>query len=614
MGVRSHRDRSKTVTRRALILGGIAFSLTGILAGQLYRLQIVEGDRYRLLADRNRIRLRPVLPNRGRILDRFDRELARNEPRFSAAFETDEVTTTSDLVSRLVHLLGLREDERQLVLDRYEAAVPGDPTILINDLDWHALSIIEVNAVDLPGLSVLSEDRRVYPPGKAIGHLIGYVSPPTTLEVSASEGRLTPMSRVGRTGAERLWQPRLYGRNGVRTVEVDASGREVRELERYEPEPGVDLAMTIDLGLQEFLSERLSSSGSVAAVVLNANTGEALAISSTPSYDPNLFVGGIRQRDWETLLSDPLRPLFDKAVGGEFAPGSTFKMIVALAALEGGVTTPERTVFCPGYFRLGDATFHCWKRGGHGHVNVTDAIEQSCDVYFYDAALRIGVDAISEMGRRFGLGQRPGSGLDAERPGLLPTMDWKAAQFGQEWHSGETVVAGIGQGYVTTTPLQLAIMIARLANGGQAIKPILLRDQTVTQEGTAAPSVGVSERWLALIKDAMVRVTNGPRGTARRARITELGFEMGGKTGTSQVRRISAAERRYGVFRNQDLPWDRRDHALFVGFAPIDRPLFAASVVVEHGGGGSAVAAPIARDLLLEAQRRALVHEGVNPA
>ena len=334
-----------------------------------------------------------------------------------------------------------------------------------------------------------------------------------------------------------------------------------------------------------------------------------LAIVSTPGFDPNAFNVGLDQEEWQRLLNHPRAPLTNKATAGQYPPGSTYKMIVALAALEGGLITPDHRVYCPGYVELGNRRFHCWRKQGHGSLRLIDAISHSCDVYFYDIARRVGVDAIGAMARRFGFGERSGIGLPGEKGGLVPSRDWKMAIYGEPWQQGETLVIGIGQGYLLATPLQLAVMVARLANGGIAVRPNLVRD--VVRDGVArptareaAPSMNISPAALATVVAGMRAVTNDPTGTAYRARIPDPEMAMAGKTGSAQVRRITKSERDSGVIKNEDLPWEQRDHAMFVAFAPVSAPRYAVAVLVEHGGSGSGTAAPIARDILWETQKR----------
>ncbi|RMD89527.1 MAG: penicillin-binding protein 2, partial [Alphaproteobacteria bacterium] len=358
--------------------------------------------------------------------------------------------------------------------------------------------------------------------------------------------------------------------------------------------------LTIDTGLQNFVQARLAGE-SAASVVLDVATGEIHALASSPSFDPNKFVRGISSADYKALLDDPFRPLANKAVQGAYPPGSTIKMVVAIAALEAGVIGPEETVFCPGHYELGNRRFHCWKRAGHGKVDVHKAIEQSCDVYFYEVAQRTGIDRINAVARRFGLGIEFALPLSGIAHGVMPSREWKLRTYKRDWQIGDTLNAGIGQGYVLSTPLQLAVMAARIASG-RAVTPRLVRAvDGVEEPAPEMPDLGFSADALGRIRQAMEAVVNGRRGTARRSRVVIEEMRIAGKTGTSQVRNITAEERRRGVIRNEDLPWNRRDHALFVAYGPVDAPRFATSVVVEHGGGGSKAAAPIARDVLLRA-------------
>jgi penicillin-binding protein 2 len=384
----------------------------------------------------------------------------------------------------------------------------------------------------------------------------------------------------------------------------------IRELARDDGDPGKDVTASLDYALQAFLTQRLALEQSGAAVLMDAHTGAVLAMASTPSFDPNQFNEGLSNAQWQSLTGDPLAPLTNKAIAGQYAPGSTFKVAVALAALESGAATPATRVFCPGYLDLGDTRFHCWRPQGHGLLDMHGGIKNSCDVYFYETARRTGIDRIAEMASRLGIGTVTGIDLTGERPGLVPTREWKKAILGTSWTQGETLVTGIGQGFVLATPLQLALMLSRVVNGGKKVTPHIVPrspetgmiDATMVKD--EAEPIGISQSSLDVVLSGMNAVVNEPGGTAFRARITESGLEMGGKSGTSQVRRITAAEREKKHRPEEDSPWAERDNALFIAFAPVSAPRYVAAVIIEHGGGGSAVAAPIARDLLLQAQHR----------
>jgi penicillin-binding protein 2 len=441
-----------------------------------------------------------------------------------------------------------------------------------------------------------------------LAHILGYVGAVSEQDLAADPLLEFPDFRIGKSGIEKARDTELRGSAGTRQIEVNAIGRVVRELARTEPMPGRDVVSTLDFALQEFLVRRCSNEESVAGVVLDAVTGEVMALLSTPSFDPTAFSNGLSRTMWQQLSTDPRHPLANKAIAGAYPPGSTFKPVVAMAALEAGVLTPQTTFFCSGSFALGNATFHCWKHGGHGTLRVRDAIKESCDVFFYNTALRLGIDRLTAMAHRFGYGAAVGLDIPGERPGLMPTRAWKLATTGTPWQHGETLIAGIGQGSVLATPLQIAVMAARLVTG-KAVVPRLVRNGGVMPTGGDATlpefaPLGLSPSARALVLDGMNAVVNERGGTAFAARIAEPGMAMGGKSGTSQVRRISEAEREHGIRKASQIPWKERDHALFVGFAPVEAPRYVCVALVEHGGFGSEIAGPIVRDVLLETQRR----------
>jgi penicillin-binding protein 2 len=483
------------------------------------------------------------------------------------------------------------------------------PITVKEDLDWEDVNAVELNLPDLPGVSIETDQKRVYPFGGITSHILGYVAAPNERDVENDPDPLLrqPGFHIGKNGLERQYDLPLRGTAGESQLEVNSFGRVIRELARQEGQPGGDLITTLDVGLQQFAHQRLASEMAGAAAVMDVYTGDLLALVSTPSYDPTAFYRGLTIDEWQELSNDIYGPLTNKAVAGQYAPGSTFKTMTALAGLRAGVS-PDDHVYCTGVTVLGSARFHCWKKEGHGSQDMINGLKNSCDVYFYEIARRAGIDMIADTARMFGLGSAEGLDLPGEKPGLIPDTSWKKAVMGDVWHPGETLVAGIGQGFITTTPLQLCVMTARIANGGFAVKPRLVRrisDEAQNDEGNPVfPSVQIPLNFLRVVRAGMDAVTNGDHGTAYRSRIDIPGMEMAGKTGTSQVRRITMAERARGVIKNQDLPWNQRDHALFIAFAPVHAPRYACSVVVEHGGGGSAVAAPIARDILIECQRR----------
>jgi len=514
------------------------------------------------------------------------------------------------VLNALSQLIVLDEHDYKRVLREVSRKRSFVPVTVRENLSWDEVSRVEVNGPDLPGVTIEMGQIRDYPFADSMSQVLGYVAAVAERDLTGDPLLELPGFRIGKNGIEQKYDLALRGSAGTSQIEVNAYGRVIRELNREEGKPGDELVLTVDGGLQTFVHQRLQGEVSASAVVMDVENGDVLALASVPSYDPNAFNIGLTVKQWNDLINDPLHPLTNKAIGGLYAPGSTFKMMVALAAMKAGIN-PTQKVFCPGYVTLGRSRFHCWKRHGHGWVDMHEGIKHSCDVFFYDVSRKIGIDNIAAMANKFGLGDKVGIDLHGEKGGVIPTRDWKLANIGESWQGGETLIASIGQGFVLATPLQLATMAARIASG-TAVTPRLtrgVRADVTGPEGEALPEAGfapldVPPGHLQFIREAMDAVSNHPRGTAYRARIEEEGMELAGKTGTSQVRRISMAERAAGVTKNEQLPWRRRDHALFVSFAPVHKPRYCCAVVVEHGGGGSAVAAPIARDILLETQRR----------
>ena len=606
--MRSEKSRSKVFNRRMALIAGGKVAFLSALAGRLYYLQVVESDRYRMLADENRINLVLLPPPRGFIVDRNGAALAVNTQNYRVVIvpeQTRDIATTLIALGQLIALSAhdVRRVERGV--RRRRAFVP----ITVRDnLSWEEVSRVEVNAPSLPGVSIDVGQSRHYPHRQALAHVLGYVAAVSTEELTGDPLLELPEFRVGKSGVEKKYDTVLRGTAGNSQVEVNALGRVIRELRRNEDQPGAEVVLTIDLKLQQFATQRVKEERSAAVVVLDVDNGDILAMVSTPSFDPNAFNEGLSTEAWNALTQNSDSPLINKAIAGQYSPGSTFKPVVAMAALEAGISSDTR-VFCKGHIELGDRRFHCWNEHGHGELTMHGALRESCDVWFYEMARRLGVDRIAEMAKRFGLGRRLGVDLAGEQPGLMPTRKWKRDTLNAAWQGGETLVTGIGQGYVLTTPLQLAAMTAQLVNGGHIVRPNLQRDLSVPTNalpGGIPPSLGFSPASLKFMVRAMTDVVNAPNGTAYPARIRRARWAMGGKTGTSQVRRITTLERERGVQKNIDRPWKERDHALFVGFAPVDRPRYAISIVVEHGGAGASKAAPIARDILTELQRNGL--------
>ena len=599
-------ERHRLFTRRAALLGGAQLAVAAVLAGRMYQIQVIESDRYKMLAEDNRINMRLLAPARGRIVDRFNAPLAVNRESYRVLLVAERAGDVDRTLDRLDRLIGLSEAERARVLREVRKRRRFVPVTVREGLGWREVARIEVNAPELPGISIDVDLARDYPHSVKSSHLLGYVAPASESELGDDPLLELPGFRIGKEGIEKTRDLALRGKAGASQVEVNAMGRVIREVGRVEGVPGNDVHLTVDMALQSLAQDRLAHSQGASAVLMGVDNGEILAMASTPGYEPNQFVRGLGAETWRAVVSDPMTPLVNRALSGLYAPGSTFKLVATLAALDSGRWGPHRRIFCKGFMKLGRAQFHCWRKHGHGWLDLVTAIEQSCDVYFYELAQRVGIDRMAEMAFRLGLGAKLLDELPGEQEGLVPTPEWKLAATGDKWQGGETLITGIGQGFVLATPLQLAVMTARIASG-RAVVPGLV----VEEPAGAAPApeprfppLEIRQPALDIVRRGMDAVANRKRGTAYRYSIREPELALAGKTGTSQVRRISRHERGTGVLKNHQRPWRERDHALFVAYAPVDRPRYAISVVVEHGGAGSSAAAPIARDILLAALRR----------
>jgi penicillin-binding protein 2 len=597
--------RSGVFTRRALLVMGAQATLLGGVTVRLYQMQVVDGERYATLAEGNRISARLIAPPRGRMLDRFGIVLAGNRLNWRAllvAEQTTDLAATLDNFARIVPLADYERLRMDREVRRHRRFIP----VMVREfLSWDEMAAIEVNAPDLPGILVDVGTTRIYPLGEQFAHIVGYVAPPSEADVADDAALALPGIRVGRAGLEKQHDLDLRGRVGAVQVEVNALGRVIRELDRQEGLPGEELGLAIDAGLQQAVLRRLGNE-SASAVVLDCRNGEVLAMGTNPSFDPSLFNSGVSQAQWAEWAQDKRTPLLNRATAGVYAPGSTFKMAVAMAALEARVMAPGDTVHCSGWLDLGNARFHCWRKGGHGTLDLRGGLKNSCDVFFYEVARRVGIDRIAAMAHRFGLGTALDIDLPGARNGFMPTREWRIAQ-GHPWNLGDTVVSGIGQGYIQVTPLQLATYAARVATG-RKVEPHLTRKLAgVLQPGSQPadwPALGLAARSLHVVREGMWAVVNEPGGTAPLAKLPDQRWQMAGKTGSSQVRRVSREQREGGRFDSTKLPWEYRPHALFVAYAPYDAPRYALSVVVEHGNAGAAVAGPIARDIMLDVLQR----------
>jgi penicillin-binding protein 2 len=602
--VNENTVNNRKMTRRAILMGTVQLGIVGALGFRMQSMQVEQADQFRLLAEENRINIRLIPPARGLIFDRNGTPLAENTQNYRVTMVREDAGDVDDVLARLTELVYIDPEDLAKAREEIFRRSPFVPVTIADRMTWDDMARINLNAPALPGISAEVGLSRRYPRGADMAHVVGYVGPVSDYDLSRIDDRdpllQIPKFQIGKTGSENKLERMLRGSAGTKRIEVNAIGRVMRELDRQEGEKGADVQLTVDSRLQSYVQARLAGE-SASAVVIDLENGDLRAIGSAPTFDPNLFVRGISVADWTGLNENPFRPLAAKSVQGTYPPGSTFKMVTALAALEDGVVTPEETVRCTGFVEVYGTRFHCWKRGGHGNMNLHESLKQSCDCYYYEISQRVGIDKISAMARKLGLGVKHDVPLSAVARGLAPDKQWKTEVRGEDWRIGDTVNASIGQGYVLSSPLQLAVMAARLATG-RLVEPRLVRsiDGAEQPSGIGGP-LDINENMMRRIREAMGAVSNHSRGTAYRSRVVTSEMQMAGKTGTSQVRRITAEERANGVTRNEDLSWERRDHALFVNFAPVEKPRFAVSVVVEHGGGGSTAAAPIGRDITLQA-------------
>jgi penicillin-binding protein 2 len=593
--------RYRAFSRRTAIVSAGTLGLFTLLTGRMFQLSVLQNDQFAMLAEDNRINLQLVAPRRGRLYDRVGIELANTAQNFRVLLVPEQTKNPRAVLERLAELVPLSPQRIQRVLRDIGRGKKFNPVLVVEGLSWEDFAKVNINAPELTGIVPDQGELRSYPYGAWLSHVLGYVAGVTDKDIEKQPELLSlPGFRMGRSGVEKAADDALRGTPGASNVEVNAHGRVIRELSRREGTPGQDVVLSLDMEVQKIAQEKLvGQSGSV--VVMDVQTGEIISIVSAPGFDPNAFTGTVSPTIWKQLNEDELKPLLNKAITGIYPPGSTYKPIVALAALASGAMTPNMRVHCSGARALGSHVFHCWKRGGHGSVDMHQAIKQSCDSYFYECARRTGIEAIAAMSRKFGLGQVYGLEIPGEKSGLMPDPAWKLRARKDSWRDGDTFNVGIGQGAVLTTPLQLCVMTARLANGGKAVMPHVIRSFGGVERVLPEPEdMGLDPAHVAIVHSGMDAVTN-QGGTGARSRIDIEGFDMAGKTGTAQVRRLTAELRGRSA---DSIPWKFRDHALFIAFAPVEKPRYAISVVVEHGGGGSKTAAPIAKEVMtLVAQR-----------
>jgi penicillin-binding protein 2 len=569
-------------TRRSVFVGGVQMALGGVLAARLAYLSIFENEKYSLLAESNRVNLTLIPPRRGWIVDRKGYPIALNRTAFRVDLIPDRLKEPDKTLAELQRLLGLSSDEIERITKDLDKAAGFQPVQVADNLDWERYAAISIRATEMPGVAPAQSFARFYPEGASVGHLVGYVGVASAKQYEETRDPIliTPGFKVGKDGLEKTLEPRLRGQPGAKRTEVTARGKLVRDLETRDDVAGQTIKLTIDAGIQAYAARRLGlESGS--AVVIDTVTGGIVAMASMPCYDPNDFSDGIGTREWSTLREDEYLPLLNKSLQGLYPPGSTVKPMAALAFLRHGVD-PDETVFCGGGYRLGNRTFRCL--GRHGSVSMRTAIARSCNTYFYAMGNRIGYDKIAVVARELGLGEEFTLPVASQRYGTVPDTAWKKRKLDQDWSRADTLNATIGQGYVSVSPLQLAVMSARIASG------LDLNPTLIAGSGKSAPPLAFPPEHLIPVREGMAMVVAG--GTGARSQLQLDGIKMAGKTGTAQVRKIEGSQ------RGQSGTWKYRDHGLFVFYAPTDNPRYAGAVVIEHGLGGARAAAPVAKDIL----------------
>ncbi len=591
--------KNKIFNRRALFVGAAQSVLATALVTRLAYLQLFKHEEYSIQSDSNRIKPMINPAPRGTVLDRFDAPMTKNEGNYRLLLYFENKKNANELIEKLDAILDLTVEQKNLFLTKIKNARRKSIISLMDNLAWDDLARIETNSHLLPGISIESGIIRHYLYPAETAHFLGYASLPSEKEIDENEQNLFmhPDFRIGKAGIERTFDEALRGKYGVKYVEVNAHEIPIRTLSIKPATEGSKLHLTIDLRLQKFVTERIKDEVA-SAVVMDVKTGEILAYASSPSFDPNNFVEGVSKQYWQELNTDIRKPLNNKPIAALYPPGSTFKLMVALAALENGVN-PHNRVHCNGHYQFGKRAFHCWKEGGHGSMDLVDAIKNSCNVYFFTVGNQIGAEKFTEMAKRFGYGEKFDISLYGAKAGTVPSDEWKRQIFKTPWVGGDTLNSAIGQGFVLATPLQMALVTARIANGGIPIKPYLVRNHNIDEQYEALKGEPVvPQSNLKMIQEGMNRVMNEAGGTAYGKRIEVKGFEMAGKTGTSQVISKRADE----MSKAETALNENQNHAIFVGFAPVHDPKYAISVVVEHGGSGSGAAAPIGKDVMTQVQ------------
>ena len=604
-----------SINRRMFMTGSLKFIIMIGLVSRLFFLQVKENKKYLTLSDKNRIREWKLAPVRGEFHDYFGNIIAGNFEAYQLHIIPEQVEDFRYVIYRVKDLLELSDREFKKILKKKNQIKPWETLIVSDNLDWKKFSKINNHLYDLNGVKPVISISRNYPFGGKFTHVIGYVSQANENDIEKNESikkNFVPGLKVGKVGLEKSLESKLIGSNDIERYEVNAYGRRISQLEYQKGEKGKTHKLTVDTKVQELASELLKDqAGSIC--VMDIYTGAIIAMHSSPSFDPNKFVFGISQEDWQLIRNNPMKPLVNKTLQGNYSPGSTIKPIVALSALENGIINTNFTVKCTGKKEMYGQTYHCWKKKGHGFVSLRNAMKQSCDTYFYEIARKLGVDKLSETAKKFGLGDKVfGDLFENEKNGLIPNTRWKKNALGKGWLLGETMITGIGQGYIQTTPIQLCLMTAQIANGGYKIYPhIIVDDFKEEQPIDKFTPLYKNQNNIKIIQDAMFGSTNEVMGTSYRSRIDNPKYQFAGKTGTSQVKKITEKDRELDL-KTFQIPYEERDHALYIAFGPYKNPRYATSILVEHGGNGSATAAPMAKKLFKLIIDRHSIRESFN--
>ena len=586
------------INRRLFIITTAKILVFLGLSSRLYSLQVKDKNKYLTLSDKNRIREWKLPPVRGEFIDYFGNTIAGNNEVYQLHIVPEQVEDFRYTAIRLKTILKLTDREFQKILKKKKEIKPWETIVVSDNLNWEQFSRINSYLYELVGVKSVLSISRIYPYKENFTHILGYVSQANEKDIYENEDikkKFVPGLRVGKTGLEKTFENKLLGENDIQRFEVNAFGKKVNQIEFQKGSQGKNINLTIDTEIQKFCGELLKNkAGSIC--VMDIYNGDVVAMQSSPSFDPNLFLFGINQDDWQLIRNNPMKPLVNKTISGKYSPGSTLKPIVALSALENKIINPNFTVKCEGKKEMYGQTYHCWKKKGHGFVNLRNAMKQSCDTYFYEIARRLGVDKLSETAKKFGLGEKVFQNLfDNEKKGLVPNTLWKKNALGSGWLLGETMITGIGQGYIQTTPIQLCLMTAQIANGGYKIYPRLTIENKTNFSDKFSP-LFIDPKNIKIIQDAIYSSTNEVMGTSYSSRFNDLKYRFAGKTGTAQVKRITKEERELDL-KTSEIPYEQRDHALYVAYGPTKNPRYAVSIIIEHGGSGGSVAAPIAKKL-----------------